>query len=543
MGFSMSMNKFLIFIGLTGLLAGCGGDVFDSGVGRYNATGTSNPTDVQDSFIYSSSLYGSDDAGPGADIAVLLPSSGIAKAHGNEIKTSIETAFLRKPKNNVKISFFDLSGDMDKRYEIMNKALSTDPDVIIGPLFGEDAKLLHDIKPSSLPVISFTSDTDALGDGVMTVNLIPTQSIETIIRQMQNDKIKNMIIFAPNDASGEKMVSLADMAANLYDIPAIGIFYYDAGKSDSIKDVAMRASLYKIRSAANTRAREVLSDILTNEELSGELKSNLSHQLEHISRSETLGKIPYDAILFLGNGDDSKKLASFLRYYGISNRDIKFYGTTLWHDSAVTSDFTMAGAKYATLPEISDSFIALQDMVLGTRPDYLSAFGYDAANLALGMIYSQKSGPAYFFDPSGYIGAFGAFRIQPTGESERALRIMELDGSGTPKTIKNAPNNFLVPLYNVHTNGTKTVPEREISDYGINPGDYINIPEDLTKQQKYKTKNIGAKHVASSTNEPKTETVISVSHDDNETISNPEYQPVKLENISRKYIDSVEIEE
>lgn len=539
------MNKFLIFATLSGLLAGCGGGMFGTTSGKYNDAATSAPTDVQDSFIYSTSLYGSDDGGPRADIAVLLPASGNAKSHGNEIKTSIETAFLRKPKSNVKISFFDLSGDTNQRYDTIIQALNTNPDVIIGPLFAEDAKILRDIKPSRTPVISFTSDTTSLGDGVMTVNLIPTQSIETIIRKMQQDTSRGTIILAPDDKSGQMMTSVADTAAKSYNIPIHGIFYYTPGHSDSIKDVAQRASLYKMRNAANTRAREVLSDILTNEELSQSVRADLSTQLEKLSRTETLGELPYDSILFLGNGDDSKKLASFLRYYGIGNHDVAFYGTTLWHDSNITSDFTMAGAQYATLPEISGNFISLYNFMTGKDPNYLSAFGYDAANLALGMIYSQKSGPAYFFDPSGYIGANGAFRIQPTGESERALRIMELDGSGEPKTITNAPDNFLVPLYNIHMSGTKDVPEREIKTNGINPGDYIKIPENLRKKSEYKTKKIGTNYeptAIESTNA--TPNVVSVQPAaDNETISNPEFQPVKLENISRQYIDSVEIEE
>ncbi len=539
------MNKFLIFATLSGLLAGCGGGMFGTTSGKYNDAATSAPTDVQDSFLYSTSLYGSDDGGPRADIAVLLPASGTAKSHGNEIKTSIETAFLRKPKSNVKISFFDLSGDTNQRYDTIIQALNTNPDVIIGPLFAEDAKILRDIKPSRTPVISFTSDTTSLGDGVMTVNLIPTQSIETIIRKMQQDTSRGTIILAPDNKSGQMMASVADTAAKSYNIPIHGIFYYTPGHSDSIKDVAQRASLYKMRNAANTRAREVLSDILTNEELPQSVRTDLSTQLEKLSRTETLGELPYDSILFLGNGDDSKKLASFLRYYGIGNHDVAFYGTTLWHDSNIASDFTMAGAQYATLPEISGNFISLYNFMTGKAPNYLSAFGYDAANLALGMIYSQKSGPAYFFDPSGYIGANGAFRIQPTGESERALRIMELDGSGEPKTITNAPDNFLVPLYNIHMSGTKDVPEREIKTNGINPGDYIKIPENLRKKSEYKTKKIGTNYeptAIESTNA--TQNVVSVQPAaDNETISNPEFQPVKLENISRQYIDSVEIEE
>ena len=535
-------KKILILFGLTGLLAGCGGGMFGSDSGRHNNAATSAPTDVQDNFIYSTSLYGSDDGGPRADIAVLLPSNGIAKSHGNEIKTSIETAFLRKPKSNVKITFFDVSGSLDERYDVITSALDTDPDVIIGPLFAEDAKILRDIKPSNLPVISFTSDTSSLGDGVMTVNLIPTQSIETIVRQMQNDTTKGTILLAPDDKSGQTMTSVADMAAKLYNVPVHGIFYYTPGHSDSIKDAAMRASLYKMRNGANTRAREVLSDILTNEKLSSTVRDNLSKQLEKISRTETLGELPYDSILFLGNGNDSKKMASFLRYYGVGNRDVAFYGTTLWHDSNIASDFTMSGAKYATLPEISGNFVSLYNFMTGKDPNYLSAFGYDAANLALGMIYSQKSGPAYFFDPSGYIGANGVFRIQPTGESERALRIMELDGSGEPKTFKNAPDNFLVPLYNIHPGDIKNVSEREIKTRGINPGDYIDIPEDLRKKSEYKMKKIGTNYEPSDTTA--IAPIVSVQPAaDSETISNPEFQPVKLENISRQYIDSVEIEE
>ena len=539
------VNKFLLLIGLSSLLAGCGGGLFNSRSGNYNSVAESAPTDVQNSFIYSTSMYGSDDDGPQANIAVLLPSSGVAKSHGDEIKTSIETAFLRKPKNNIKITFFDVSGNTTQRYNAITQALTSDPDVIIGPLFAEDTKILRDIKPSNLPVISFTSDASSLGNGVMTVNLIPTQSIETIVRQMQSNVTKGIIILAPDDKSGQMMTSVADTAANMYNIPVHGIFYYAPGQSDSIKDIAQRASLYSMRNAANTRAREILSDILTNEDLTPDVKNNLSNQLEKISRKETLGELPYDSILFLGNGDDSKKLASFLRYYGVGNRDVSFYGTTLWHASNIASDFTMAGAQYATLPEISQSFITLYDFVVNKDPSYLSAFGYDATNLALGMIYSQKSAPAYFFDPSGYIGANGTFRIQPSGESERALRIMQLDGSGKPKTIKDAPENFLIPLYNIHANDIKDVSGRDIKTRGINPGDYIDIPDEFREKPEYKTKKIGMNSEPLSIEPiPEPTPTISVQPtNSDETISNPEFQPVKLESVSRQYIDNVEISE
>ena len=537
-GFSMHINKFLIFLGI--FLASCG---TNRSITK-SQPATSNPTDIQESYLYSTSVYGSDSGGPTANIAVLLPMTGDAKSVGNDIKTSLETAFLRKIKPNIKISFYDLSGDKTRRETVIHTALYENPDIIIGPLFAEDTLSLREMKSSKIPVISFTSDVNSLGDNVMTMNLIPTQSIEAIIRQMQQDGSKNMIILAPNDNSGKLMASVASKVSSAYDIPIKGLFYYTPGNSDSIKEVSMRASMYSARSAANSRAREVLSDILAKEPLSAQQKYSLRHQLEKISRTETLGDLPYDSILFLGNGEDSKTLASFLRYYGVGNRDAAFYGTTLWHGSDIASDFTMSGAKYATLPEISNNFISLYNMMAGKDPDYLAAFGYDAANLALGMLFSQKGQSAFLFDPSGYTGTSGIFRLQPSGESERAVRIMELNGTGTAGTLVDAPKNFLNPLYSVNTASLRQVSEKELSTRGINPGDYITIPDDLRRKSAYRTKTLGANYVADSTDtEPTYAPVEIYESETTETVSNPEFESAKSETISRKYIDSVEIEE
>ena len=531
----MYKNKFLILLSL--FLASCGTNQVTKPV----SVATSNPTDIGS--LYSSSVYGYDDAGPNANIAVLLPMTGATKNVGNDIKTSIETAFLRKPHENIRVSFYDLSGDKSRRDMVIRDAVNTNPDIIIGPLFAEDVNTLRNMKQSKTPAISFTSDVSALGNNVITMNLIPTQSIETIVKQMQLDGAKNMLVLAPNDNSGKLMANTATKISKAFNLPINGLFYYESNNSDSIKDVAMRASMYNTRSAANTRAREVLSDILNHESSDAATRSNLRGQLERLSRTETLGTLPYDSILFLGSGEDAKTIASFLRYYGVGNRDAAFYGTTLWHGADIANDFTLAGAKYATLPPVSDNFIALYNMVGGHDPDFLAAFGYDAANLSLGMLYTNKTTDAYLFDPSGYIGTTGMFRVQPSGESERALRIMQLDGSGNVNEIKGAPTNFLVPLYSVNSSDLKTVPEKELNTRGINPGDYITIPERLRSKAKYRTKTIGANYVAD------TETVnigtpIQIYDDeDGEHITNEEFEPVKIEHVSRKYIDSVEIEE
>lgn len=530
----MHINKILILGAV--LLAGCGTNKYTKDA----EIATSVPTDIGGGYSYST-LYGVDNDGPSANIAVLLPTNGDTKSIGNGIKTSIETAFLRRPKQNIKVSFYDVSGNKSQRAEIIDNALDANPDIIIGPIFAEDAITLRAHKPYKIPVISFTSDVNALGDNVVTMNLIPTQSIEVIMQQMQRDGVKNMIILAPDDKSGGTMASVAKRASSVYNIPTRGLFYYTSNNPESIKNAAIRASMYNARNAANNRAREVLSDILTKESLPAATRYNINRQLEKISRTETLGDLPYDAILFLGNGTDSKTLVSFLRYYGVGNRDAALYGTTLWHNSDAISDFSMSGAKYATLPEISDNFKNLYNMMAGQDPDLLAAFGYDAANLALGMLYSSKDKDAYLFDPSGYTGASGIFRIQPNGESERTLQVLELNGSTAPNVIANPQKNFLKPLYNVKTSRLDVATEQELITPGINPGDYINIPENLRNKSAYRTKTIGANYVEEYNEQ--TYAPLQIYESAPETVSNPEYEPVELESVSRKNIDTIEINE
>lgn len=475
------------------------------------------------------------------NIAVLLPLSGANAEIGRGIRTSVETAALQQPLNGVTMTFYDMSGTPTEKQTVVTSALATNPSVIIGPVFADDVRMVRSIKPMELPVLSFSSDTTAIGGGVMTMALMPTQSIETIIREMGPDGVRNMVILAPDTASGKLMAAAAVQAANIYDLPVSGLFYYTEKDTDSIKNAASRASMFTARSAANTRAREILSDILTREQLTPQEKSSLNRQLDKISKSETLGAAPFDAVLFLGGAADSRALASFLRYYGIGARDARFYGTALWDGSDVMRDFTMSGSKFATLPDMPDQFINVYEQVAGRAPSRLDSFGYDATNLAVGMIYSNKSQAAYLLDPSGYRGVDGLLRMRPDGTSERALGIVQTNGTDTPRVVRAAASNFMVPLYNIDQRNISAAREIPLISRGVNPSDHIQIPARFA--DKYKSKTYGATMTTSPAHAPRADAMIVLPEDDRDAVTTPDFQPVALESIQRSFIDSVEIEE
>lgn len=541
----MHMNKTNRIFGILAILtiAGCAETTQTTDwYSEYGTLETGTPVVMQ---------YGSPDLQPGTPsdnllgapvhrMAVMLPLTGDAALSGRAIRTSIEAAVLQSAPQNLSVAFYDTAENLTAT---ITDVLSTEPSVIVGPLFADDARALRNAKSPDIPVLSFTSDATALGDGVMTMALMPTNSTEAIVQEMYSDGIQGFIIVAPDTQSGKLMAGTATTAADMYNIPVTGVFYYTENNTESIKNTARDASMNAARSAANTRAREILSDILTTERLTAIEKSSLTIQLERMSKRDTLGKLPYNAVLFLGNGNDTESMASFLRYYGVAASDARFYGTALWDGSDIVNDITMIGAKYATLPDMAPSFVNLYERISGTSPNRLTGFGYDAANMAMGMIYSTKSNAAYLLDPSGYAGVSGLYRLEPTGENERALQIVQLTGDGTTKIVRNAAQNFLTPIYNLEQNKIRPADAMDLETPGVNPDDYINIPTRL--REKYESETYGTHITTQPVISPHdVETITILPEDDRDVvITSPDFQPVNLESINRTYIDSVEIEE
>lgn len=75
---------------------------------------------------------------------------------------------------------------------------------------------------------------------------------------------------------------------------------------------------------------------------------------------------------------------------------------------------------------------------------------------------------------------------------------------------------------------------------GIDPDDYITIPERL--RSKYRSKTLGANTTFTPTIH-KSEIINITPTEDNTTIRAENYTPIKLESISRNYIDEYEVYE
>ncbi|MCL1891928.1 MAG: penicillin-binding protein activator [Alphaproteobacteria bacterium] len=471
-------------------------------------------------------------------VAVILPDSDL----GSSVRTSVQMAFVQRRPEDITVRFTDLSGSADARAAQMESALGQNPDLIIGPIFAEDADTLRRLKPDHTPVLSFTSDATALGDGIMTMSLIPNQSVETIIRRMSAEGRKDIMIFAPDNPSGYIMGNAALDAAKIYGLKTQGFYFYTSGNMDSMKSAAQNATMFDARGKANTRAKEILSDILMNRTLTAAERASVDKQLEERNKSDTIGDLPFDAVLFLGNAGDSKALGSFLRYFDAPARRVKFFGTAMWDTPAMFKDMTFSGASFAALPAISPEFANIYRDITDREPERISPMGYDAAILAIRALHAPQDAGAYLMDPSGFRGLDGLIRLQPNGQSQRALQIMTLDASGTPKIAAPAATNFIRPLYQLSGQNSTRPYEIKVSG-GINPMDYLRLPESLHGKYSAKTYRAGTdKNTNNESRITNPEEIVILPEDSSDPVlADPDFQPVELETVTRVLVDEVEV--
>ena len=464
-------------------------------------------------------------------MAVLLPMTGTAADAGREIADAIELAVLSRKMKNLAVSFYDTGTGRD---DAIADAIAATPDVIIGPLFADDVRALRRANSGNVPALSFTSDATVVGEGIMTMALMPNNSIEAIVSEIVSDNARGVLIFAPDTDAGRQMAGVAQRAAALRELNISGIYFYTQNDTDSMKSTAMAASANDARAAANTAARGVLADIMTNEQLTVVEKASLENQLEKITKAEVIGKLPYNAVLFLGTGDDTQTLASFMRYYGVGARDARFYGTAMWDGSDVMRDPAMTGAKYAALPEMSASYVEMYTNTTGRAPSRLASFGYDAANLAMGMFDADDMPTRYLLSRSGYVGLDGLVRLTPGGASERALAIMQIRGGGVATPVRAPATDFITPIYSIDaTHATAARPIR-VEMPEINPMDYINIPARFVDKYGRAKKSDNASTNANAV-------IITVPDDDAPAITSPGFEVSTPERVTRTLIDAVEI--
>ncbi len=271
-------------------------------------------------------------------------------------------------------------------------------EIIIGPLFAASVTAIAPLaRDRAVPVIAFSTDRKAGGDGVYLLSFQPENEIRRIVAYAADHGSANFAALIPQSAYGNRIVEAFQQSVEAKGGKVVGIERFSAtGENIAAASTAVAA--------------------------------------EHP-----------DAILIADGGANLRGIVPSLAGSGIDRTKVRLLGTGLWNDANISRDPALQGSWFpAPAPYADDAFnTKYKDTFAGTAPQ-LATLAYDAvalvALLASGQPYHRFTREA-LTDPNGFAGVNGIFRFHADGSSERGLAVLGVGGDGA-SLVDPAPRTF-----------------------------------------------------------------------------------------------------
>jgi ABC-type branched-subunit amino acid transport system substrate-binding protein len=276
-------------------------------------------------------------------------------------------------------------------------ALAEGARLILGPLFGPQVAAAGPAaRAAVVPMISFSTDLGAAGDGVWVMGILPRIQVERVVGYTASRGLRRLAVLAPANAYGDAVVN--------------ALYQSTAGTGVSIGQVQRYAP-----------DETDLSPIVT-----------------------ALGT-GMDAVLLPEGGNRLRVLAPLLAYHDIDPAQVRFLGTALWDDPTLGLEPTLIGGWFAAPDPVPWSDFSNRYRELHAEaPPRLATLAYDATALAAVLSRSALGpdfAPATLTQPNGFAGIDGIFRLTPEGSVERGLAVLEVQREGAV-VIDPAPRRF-----------------------------------------------------------------------------------------------------
>lgn len=329
-------------------------------------------------------------------VAVLVPLTGPNAGVGTSIANAANMALIDSQSQRIRITVYDTGTGAAAAAE---RAVREGNALILGPLLAEEAQAVGPIaRRANVPVVSFSNDVGAAGDGVYIMGFNPEQSIERVVRHARSQGVERFAALIPEGVYGRRAsdayVSIVGRAGGRV----------VANESYGRTPTSLRSAALRLNSAA-----------------------------------------PYQAVLVADSGRIAISAAATIRTG--PSRSARILGTELWRsETALTASPPMRGAWFAAAPE--NMFEQLKTRYrarFGKTPYRLASLGYDSVLLAVRIGNEWRIGRRFpegeLLNPEGFSGIDGAFRFGRDGVADRQLEVIQVNaGAFTP--VSPAPRAF-----------------------------------------------------------------------------------------------------
>ena len=116
-------------------------------------------------------------------IGILLPLSGDGEEDGRAFLDAMQLAFFEVANKNLKLYIADTKGSRAGAAESIQKLITEDVGLILGPLFSESTEAIAPLaRAAQIPVISFSNNIKVARTGVFVFGFLPEQQIVRILK-------------------------------------------------------------------------------------------------------------------------------------------------------------------------------------------------------------------------------------------------------------------------------------------------------------------------------------------------------------------------
>ena len=370
-------------------------------------------------------------------IAVLLPLSGANARVGQQLLNAAGLALFDAYDPRLVLLPYDTRGTPGGAAAAAQRAVADGAELMLGPLFAGSVRAAAEaVRDSGINLIGLSNDRAVAGDGVFLMGFMPDQEATRVIAHATAQGYARFAALLPDDAYGERVLdgfgrAIADTGAA---VTAIEVYPRDR---DALAGPVKRLADYDARRRAYEQETAFLEGM--DDDFSREI-------LKQLETQETLGEVSFDAVMLAEGSPLVRTLAPLLPFYEIDPEKVRFLGTGLWEERALTREPALRGAWFAAPdPAQPTAFFERYQELYGERPARLATLGYDAmalaATLARNEIRLERFSADALTDPNGFLGLDGAFRFTTDGVAERQFAVLEIGPKGF-SVIDPAPTTF-----------------------------------------------------------------------------------------------------
>lgn len=419
-------------------------------------------------------------------IGLLLPFSAKnkeVKALARSLSDAAQMALFDSGKTRLVLIPQDTRGTPEGAVEAMKNALDKGADIILGPLLANEVQAItKQAQDNNVPVIAFSSDERIVQDNIYLLGFSPREQVRRILFHAQDLNVRSIAAFLPQTAYGRLVRDAFVHASNQagFDIHAIETYLPSV---EAALEPASRLADFTLRRKARDQELRRLERVIAraktelrlrgpqakkrrfvrgrgerSREQSSPPQARLDQAkaaIQRLKKIDTLGEIPYQAILFAEGGNLLRGIVQLLPNFDITSKQVFFLGTGLWDDRSLSREQPLNGARFAA-PPVDNAAILLSRMrsQFQRRPKRLATLGYDAIGFVLAL--TSQSDPPFSYEQitqrEGFAGIDGIFRFNSnfTGQdgkpvrgaiAQRGLAVIEISRRSR-NVVVDAPQSF-----------------------------------------------------------------------------------------------------